>query len=77
MKVDRYFITEVVIPVAIYALLIFGAFAGAFTTDYYSCKKTSNAMGLNSQWSVWTSCMVQVNGKMVPLDSYRATEDVK
>lgn len=37
------------------------------------CEVMGNAMGLPSQWGFYTDCMVQVDGKWIPLDKYRIT----
>ena len=36
-----------------------------------TCTSRSSIMGLQSSWGILQDCMVQVDGKWMPLDSYK------
>lgn len=36
-----------------------------------NCKLMGDTMGYESYWSIRTSCMIKVDGKLIPIGSYR------
>lgn len=39
--------------------------------DRPSCEATARAMEVPHQWEFWTGCMIQVDGRLIPLDAYK------
>lgn len=42
-----------------------------------SCHATANQMGLQGQYSFWTDCMINVDGRWTPLESYKVMRPTK
>jgi hypothetical protein len=68
---------DLFLPLLIILGSIFGVLAVVIAIAMHfaaiGCEVRGNAMGLPSQWGFYTDCMVQVDGKWIPLDKYRIT----
>lgn len=56
---------------AVLALVLFIVVAFAFFGDRPSCDATARAMEAPHQWGFWTGCLIQVDGRLIPLDAYK------
>ena len=63
---DEMIVLIIVTVLTIGLLLIF-----LFAMSAASCSAIAHEAKLKHTWSVMTGCMVEVNGKMVPLDNWR------
>ena len=52
------------------AVIAATAIAG-ITATAVSCSTTATAMGLGHKYSIWTGCMVEMDGKFYPLANVR------
>lgn len=47
----------------------------AFKLDEISCHKTAEVMGVECSYDIMTGCIIEVNGKKIPLQNYRGLEN--
>lgn len=45
--------------------------AGIYSIEQRSCSETARRMNLESDFGVWSGCMVRINEVLVPIDSVR------
>ena len=65
------FFKEVILPtVAVVILFAAAIFISANMAYRHSCQEKANVMGLRYQYSLWTECMVEIDGKMQPFNQY-------
>lgn len=50
--------------------------AVAYGPVRWSCKNTATVMGLEWRYSLTTDCLVETDQGWIPLDQYRATQEV-
>jgi hypothetical protein len=60
----------VVISAFAVAVIAVTAIAG-MASAAVSCSTTATAMGLGHKYSIWTGCMVEMDGKFYPLANVR------
>ena len=62
---------DVVIAILCLAL-VFGVFVGiVLVLDHKTCDEQTKYIELPHTWSAWTSCMVEQDGKWIPLENWR------
>lgn len=66
-KQDVIFIASLL---AVLALLLFGYIKSCEV----SCRSKAQKMGFECDWSIATDCMINVNGKWMPIKAYRVME---
>lgn len=65
-----------VLIILISIILAAGAlFKIAFKLDEISCHKTAEVMGVKCSYDIMTGCIIEVNGKKIPLENYRGLEN--
>ena len=62
---------EILIIFATLAVVIGGLVTLVALGERKSCAIVADQMGVPHQWGFWTDCMIQVNGRWIPLDSFR------
>jgi hypothetical protein len=48
---------------------------GIWWASARSCEKIADKASLESEYSIWTDCMVKVEGEWIPLDKWRVIND--
>lgn len=49
-------------------------FLAVYTVEGLKCEAQAQEMGVAYKWGYWTGCMVEVNGRFIPLKNYRMLE---
>lgn len=64
--------------VAIVVLLIAGVFLAlimlGYQTEKMACEAIADAMSVRHKYSFWTGCMIEHDGKMIPLEALRVMQ---
>ncbi len=55
----------------IFVVVMFLVGLGIVATKVQECKAIGNFMGVEYHHSVWTDCMIKVDGDWIPLKNYR------
>lgn len=63
---DKEFIAFMLLILSIICFIAFGV----IYLDYASCKSKSTLLNLNFNYGVFSGCFVEVEGDMLPLDTY-------
>ena len=58
-------------------MIVVAACYAEFLAEKAGCFKTAKLMGVESSYSIWTSCMIKVNNTIIPLDNYRYFGDIE
>ena len=69
------YIKNFIIFIAIIATVYFVLFMIAFAIESMSCKAIGERMGVPYDYSLFSGCMIEVNGHWIPLESYYVKEE--
>ena len=74
----RDFITDLVIPLGVVFLVMIGFVCVIFVpigwAGYAQCASQASKMDVPYSWGILQDCMVQLDGKWIPLDSYKVVK---
>lgn len=65
---------DITVPIFIFMGLFAAIVFGANEMERAQCSSTASAMGLEYRYSILTPCLVNVDGKFIPLDAYRVND---
>lgn len=66
-KQDKIFIASLIAAIAL-------IFFMCIKLNEASCRSKAQKMGFECDWSIATNCMINVNGKWMPIKAYRVIE---
>jgi hypothetical protein len=71
----------VLISILVVCAIIGGLFAGAMWLLYpfmeKGCRDAAQIMGVDYRYSFYTGCLIQIDGKFIPYDSYIVVKNDK
>lgn len=66
--------TFVISMILIFAILMALVVVGGILYESKACYERANAIGLESQWSFYKGCLINVEDKWIPMENWRYVE---
>ena len=62
---------ELILGIVAFTLILSAVFGIVYTFESTRCASIGSSMQVDSRYGILTDCMVNINGKWVPLANYR------